>query len=120
MTDLNDELYSLLSATNDVTNIIGRRFYTFRAGQGTKPPYLVIEMPAHTVPSHLRGATNLENDIARFHLFGKDRSELRRLRTALIAMMDNPDAAGLSPPVDFTSVYRFGTELPEDDTQMYH
>lgn len=120
MTDLSEELYQLLGATTGVTDIIGHRFYTVRAPQQTIMPFLVLEYPSHKEEWHLRGPADLENDIVRFHMFGRDRAELRRLRTAISDMMANPQSGSPPAPMDFQAVHRFGTELPEDDLQTYH
>lgn len=109
---LRESIILLLGTTDGVTDIVGHRFFSGRAPQETKPPYMIVSMPTHSLVSHLRGVTALENGIIRFDLFGKMYLELDRLRDQIIAMMNQA--------TEFASIHRFGTELYEDDVQLHH
>jgi hypothetical protein len=110
MASLSETLASLLAVETAVTNIVGTRIFRLRARQGTPVPYLLISMPSHKVPSHLRGLINLQSPIVRFDMYGTNFLPLDTLRDSLITMMDQ----------QLNAVYVFGTELYEDDTQFYH
>lgn len=111
MATLSDKLITMLADVR-ITNVVGNRSYRMRAPQGTRDPYIILWMPTHERVGHLRGVTNLEHPVVRFDLFGGDFRQLDALRDTIIEMMTDPSGFG--------AIYRFGTELYEDDTRLYH
>ncbi len=116
MTTIREDVITLMAATSAITSVIGAqpmRAFTLRAAQGTaKPPavpYIIISIPTHRIETHLRGPTGLENPLIRFDLYGTNLLQLDNLRRALVQMMNT-----------LNGIYRFGTELYEDDTRLYH
>lgn len=112
MATLSDKLVTMLGDTR-ITDVVGDRVYRMRAKQGTREPYIILWMPTHERVGHLRGTTNLEHPVVRFDLFGLNFPILDQLRDTIIDMMTDTNGP-------FGAIYRFGTELYEDDTRLYH
>lgn len=110
MTTLREEVISAMGNDNNITTALGRRFYSLRAPQDTKPPYVLLSTVSEQRPTHLRGVTDLENSRLRFDLYGKNYLELLNVRDDIESMMYDKFGVGDN----------FYTELYEDDTQFFH
>ena len=112
MSTLSEKIMVLLGDPS-VTSIVGTRSYRMRAPQSQtiiKDPYIIVWFPTHEQVGHLRGVTNLEHPVVRFDMFGSVFPPIDTLRATIINLMCSQMGA----------VYRFGTELYEDDTRLYH
>lgn len=110
MATLSEKVVTALLTTSGVTSEVMQRVYRMRAPQDVRQPYIIVWMPTHVRLGHLRGMTDLENPLIRFDFFGLNFMQLEALRETVIDMMSDT----------FGATYRFGTELFEDDTRMYH
>lgn len=110
MASLSEKVITALNGSTGVTSVVGQRFYRMRAPQDVKVPYIIVWMPSHERVSHMRGVTNLEYPVIRFDFFGANFKQLDELRDSVITLMAQT----------FGATYRFGTELYEDDTRLFH
>lgn len=110
MPTLSEKVITAMLGSVGVTGAVAQRVYRMRAPQDVKQPYIVVWMPTHVRHSHLRGMTELENPVVRFDFFGLNFMQLDELRETVIDLMSQT----------FGAVYRFGAELYEDDTRLYH
>lgn len=110
MPTLSEKVITALHGNAAVVAAVGTRCFRMRAPQDVKPPYIIVWMPTHQRIDHLRGVTNLENPVIRFDMFGTNFMQLDALRDSIIELMAQT----------FGATYRFGTELYEDDTRMFH
>lgn len=110
MATISEKVVTALLMSTSVTDAVAQRVYRMRAPQDVKQPYIIVWMPTHIRLGHLRGMTNLENPVVRFDFFGLNFMQLDALRETVIDLMSQT----------FEATYRFGTELYEDDTRLYH
>jgi hypothetical protein len=109
---LKEKVITLIDGTAPVVAVLGNRYYSLRAPQGTTTPYCIISMPTHNIVGDLKGVTKLEKAQIRFDLYGPSYPQLTALKESIVDMMNEATA--------FSSVYSFGSEMYEDDTRLYH
>ena len=109
--DMRDKIKAMMVADSTVASMLGTpiRLFALHAPQGIAEPYAIVEMPSHLVVNTLQFMNILENVRMSFHMYGTSYTALVLLKDWLEFLMD---AAG--------HIYIFGTEVFEDDTEMYH
>lgn len=109
-----DAIYSLLTESTDVTDIVGNNIYPEVAPQGVEMPFIITAISSVTPEATKTAASKLDTYSVKLIMFGNDIDSLMTLNNKVRVKLDRYRGVEASSDIDYINFK--GTESGYDNT----